>query len=266
MFEDFFVRALIAGIGVALAAAPFGCLVVWRRMAYYGDATAHASILGVALSLSFSISIFAGVLAVSLCVAIIVSIVSGRGYAMDTVLGVLAHVALAAGLVVVSLLDSVRIDLMAFLLGDILSVGQADVATIWVGAIGVVFLMWWRWSNLLLSTVSSDLAYASGINPKFEQMVLNLALAIVVAVAIKIVGVLLIGALLIIPAASARVFARTPEYMAFISAVFGAVAVIAGLLASLSFDTPSGPTIVCAAGIIFAFSNGFRFFMGKHQS
>ena len=249
------VRATLAGIGVALAAAPLGCFVVWRRMAYFGDATAHAAILGVALSLAFQISIFPGALVVALLMALTVTALTGRGYAMDTLLGVLAHSALAFGLVAVSFLSGIRIDLMAYLFGDILAVSRMDLLVIWGGAGLVAALIAWRWSALLTATLNTELAYASGIDPKREQLILTLSLAITVAVAIKVVGVLLIAALLIIPAATARGLARTPEAMAVIAAVIGAVSAIAGLRGAYIFDTPAGPTIVCVAAILFALSN-----------
>ncbi len=253
--DDFLVRSALAGLGVALAAAPLGCMVVWRRMAYFGDATAHAAILGVAVALSFDISIFAGVLVICLMMATTVSFLSGRGYAMDTLLGVLAHSAIAFGLVAVSFLSGVRIDLMAYLFGDILAVSQTDLIVIWGGAALVLLLMRWRWSALLTSTLNPDVAYAAGIDPKREQMVLTIALALVVAVAIKVVGSLLIAALLIIPAAAARPFASTPERMAVIAALIGAVSALGGLQASFSFDTPTGPTIVCIAAVLFALAS-----------
>lgn len=255
MLDDFLVRATLAGMGVALAAAPLGCFVVWRRMAYFGDATAHAAILGVALSLALSVSVFAGALAVSLLMALTVSFLSGRGYAMDTLLGVLAHSALAFGLVAVSFLSGIRIDLMAYLFGDILAVSRSDLAVIWCGAFLVVILMTWRWSALLTSTLNEDLAHASGIDPKREQLVLTLSLAIVVAVAIKVVGVLLIAALLIIPAAAARPLSRTPEHMAFAAAAIGCIAIIFGLRAAWLLDTPAGPSIVCIAALIFSITS-----------
>jgi zinc transport system permease protein len=255
LLDSFLVRAALAGVGVALAAAPLGCFVVWRRMAYFGDATAHASILGVALALSFDTSIFAGVLATSLVMATTVSSLSNRGYAMDTLLGVMAHSALAFGLVAVSFLQGVRIDLMAYLFGDILAVGRADLAVIWGGAALVLLLLWARWSALLTATLNPDLAYAAGIDPKREQMVLTVALALVVAVAIKVVGVLLIAALLLIPAATARPFANTPERMALIAAIIGALSALGGLQLAFTFDTPTGPTIVCLAAVLFAASS-----------
>lgn len=251
MLDDFMTRATLAGIGVALAAAPLGSFVVWRRMAYFGDATAHAAILGVALSLVLQISIFAGAVAVALAMALTVSALSGRGYAMDTLLGVLAHSALAVGLVAVSFLSGVRIDLMAYLFGDILAVSRGDLAVIWGGAAAVVGLIAARWSRLLTATLNEELAYASGVDPKREQLVLTLSLAITVAVAIKVVGVLLIAAMLIVPAAAARPLSRTPEGMALTGATIGALSAILGLRAAYVFDTPAGPSIVCVAALCF---------------
>lgn len=255
LFDSFLIRAAFAGTGVAIAAAPLGCFVIWRRMAYFGDATAHASILGVALALGFQVPIFAGVLIIALLMATAVSSLSGRGFAIDTLLGVLAHSSLAFGLVAVSFLQGIRIDLMAYLFGDILAVSRIDLAVIWGGAALVLLLLWARWSALLTATLSPDLAYAAGINPKREQLVLTIALALVVAVAIKVVGVLLISALLLIPAAAARPFAATPERMAAIAAGIGAFAALVGLQASFVLDTPTGPTIVCAAAVFFALTN-----------
>lgn len=252
MLDDFMVRAPLAGLGVALAAAPLGCFVVWRRMAYFGDATAHASILGVALALALSVSVFAGAVGVALLMALTVSALTGRGYAMDTLLGVMAHSALAFGLVAVSFLPGVRIDLMSYLFGEILAVTKGDLAVIWGGAALVMALIGWRWNALLTATLSEDLAYSAGLDPKREQLVLTVALALVVAVAIKVVGVLLIAALLIIPAAAARTLARTPESMAVMAAVIGAVAAFVGFYAAFYFGTQAGPTIVCCATLVFA--------------
>ncbi len=251
MLDDFLTRAALAGVGVALAAGPLGCFVVWRRMAYFGDATAHAAVLGVALALAFELSIFVGVVVVSLLMAATVSGLSGRGVATDTLLGVLAHTALAAGLVAVSFMVGVRMDLMAYLFGDILAVGRSDLGVIWGGAILVLSLMAWRWSALLTATLNADLAGASGIDARREQLVLTIALAVTVAVAIKVVGALLIASMLIIPAAAARPLCRTPEGMAALAAGFGGMSALGGLWAAFRFDTPTGPTIVMVAAGLF---------------
>ena len=251
MLDDFMTRATLAGIGVSLAAAPLGCFVVWRRMAYFGEATAHAAMLGVAISLTFEFSILAGAILVSLIMASSVTILEGRSLFLDTLLGVIGHSSIAAGLVIVSFISGVRIDLMAYLIGDILAVSNMDLLMIWIG-VGIIFsLVIWRWSPLLLVTMSEDLASASGYNPKKENFVITLSLAIVVAVGIKVVGVLLIIALLIIPAASARSVASSPESMGIIAAVIGILSSLLGLNAAYLFDTPTGPSIVCVASLFF---------------
>lgn len=257
MLDDFLIRAALAGVGLALATGPLGSFVIWRRMAYFGDATSHAAILGVALALALHLPIAAGTLIVALAMAATVSTLAAKGWAMDTTLGVLAHAALAFGLVAISYVPGVRSDLSAYLFGDILAVSRLDLGFIWGGAALVLVLLIWRWQALLTSTLNEDLAFASGLNPNRERLVLTLALALVVAVALKIVGALLIAAMLIIPAAAARGLARTPEAMAIYATLFGALASLIGLRLSLWQDTPAGPSIVTAAAVIFALAAVF---------
>ncbi|WP_306005140.1 metal ABC transporter permease [Aquicoccus porphyridii] len=254
MLDDFLVRAALGAVGVAIAAALLGCFVVWRRMAYFGDATAHAALLGVALALGFEISVFAGVLVVALVMALSISALSGRGHAMDTSLGVMAHAALAFGLVAVELLPGAQVDIEAYLFGDILAVSRGDLLVIWAGSAVVAVGLLWRWQALLTATLNPELAIAGGLSPVREERLLILALAVVVAVAIKAVGALLITALLIIPAAAARPFARTPEGMALLAVALGVSSALGGLAAAWRLDTQAGPTIVCVAAILFAVS------------
>ncbi|MGB3244893.1 MAG: metal ABC transporter permease [Sulfitobacter sp.] len=263
MLDDFALRAALAGLGVAIAAAPLGCFVIWRRMAYFGDATSHAALLGVALALATDLPVMAGVLVVALVMALIISTLSERHISTDALLGVLAHAALALGLVAVSLLPGRAVDLDAYLFGEILTVTVADLALIWGGAAAVLCLLIWRWQALLTATLNPDLAAAAGGNAKREQLILTLALAIVVAVAIKVVGALLIAALLIIPAAAARPLARTPEMMAIWAALIGAVSALGGLQASFAFDTQTGPSIVTLAAILFALSASLGRFLRR---
>ena len=252
MLDDFLVRAVLAGLGLSLATGPLGSFVIWRRMAYFGDATSHAAILGVAMALALNLPIAVGTLIVALTMATTVSTLAAKGWAMDTTLGVLAHGALAFGLVAISYVPGVRSDLSGYLFGDILAVTRADLGLIWGGAGLVVALLAWRWQALLTATLNEDLAHASGLNPDRERLVLTLALAVVVAVALKVVGALLIAAMLIIPAAAARGLARTPESMAALAVVIGAMSSMVGLALSLWQDTPAGPSIVSAAAILFA--------------
>ena len=252
MLDDFLTRAALAGVGLSLATGPLGSFVVWRRMAYFGDATAHAAILGVALALASDMPVGAGVLVVALAMALTVSTLAARGWAMDTTLGVMAHAALAFGLVAISFVPGVRSDLQSWLFGDILAVTRGDLAFIWGGAALVLALLAWRWQALVTATVNEELAWASGLNPDRERLVLTLALAVVVAVALKVVGALLIAAMLIIPAAAARALSRTPEAMAAAAVAIGALASLGGLALSLWQDTPAGPSIVTAAAVLFA--------------
>ncbi|MCX7889667.1 MAG: metal ABC transporter permease [Rhodobacteraceae bacterium] len=258
MPDAFILRAALAGIGLTLATGPLGSFVVWRRMAYFGDATAHAAILGVALAFATGLPLYAGTLVVALAMAASVAALAGRGHATDTAIGVLAHSALAAGLFAASFLPGVRVDLSAFLFGDILAVTRADLAVVWAGSAAVLGLLAWRWPGLLTATVNEELAQAAGYDPRRERLVLTLALALTVAVSIRIVGALLIAALLVIPAAAARGPSRTPEAMAVTATLIGMLAVIAGLVLSLRLDTPAGPSIVLAAAAIFALQLPFR--------
>jgi zinc transport system permease protein len=260
LLDDFLLRAALAAVGTAMTAGLLGCFVVWRRMAYFGDATAHAAVLGVALALLFGTSITLGVAVVALLMAVLIHALSGRGVAVDTVLGVLAHGALALGLVAVTLVPGQRIDLDAYLFGDVLAVTRGDLALIWGGGAVVMGVLWWQWSAMLTATLSPDLAYAAGINPRKQQLILTLLLAAVVALAIQVVGALLITALLIIPAASARGFARGPESMAVLAMGIGALAALGGLRLALIIDTAVGPAIICVAVGLFALSLIARLF------
>ena len=254
MLSDFIMRAALAGVGTAIAAGFLGSFVVWRRMAYFGDATAHAAVLGVAIALGFQVSILGSVGVVAVLMAVGLWALTGRGFAADTVLGVLSHGALALGLLAVALVPSARVDLDTYLFGDVLTVSKIDLAVIWGGAAVVVGVLAWRWSRMLTATVSPDLAYAAGIDPRREQLILTLLLAGVVAVSIKVVGALLITALLIIPAAAARNLSRTPEAMAVIAVLCGIIAALGGVGLSFTLNTQAGPSIVCTAAALFVLS------------
>jgi len=255
MLDDFFTRALIAGVGVALVAGPLGCFIIWRRMAYFGDTIAHSALLGVGLAFLLDINIIAGVFAVSAAVALSMLVLQRSGVlSSDAILGILSHSALALGLVIIAFMTWLRIDLMGYLFGDILAVSGLDIALIYGGGAMVLAVLALVWRPLLAGTASFELAQAEGMYPERARLAFMLLIAAVIAIAMKIVGILLITALLIIPAATARSFAGSPEQMAVISSALGAVAVAAGLFSSLEFDTPSGPSIVVAALVVFLLS------------
>ncbi len=252
MLDDFFTRALIAGIGVAIVAGPLGCIIVWRRMAYFGDTMAHAALLGIALGFLLEINIAIGVFAVAVLASLLLVALQRRArLPSDAVLGILAHSTLALGLVTVASMTWLQIDLMAFLFGDILSVSPTDIAIIYGGGALVLGVLAFIWRPLLASTVNEELAVAEGMRPERNKLIFTLLMAGVIAISLKITGVMLITSLLIIPAASARRFATSPEQMAIVASLLGACAVVGGLFGSLHADVPSGPAIVVAALVLF---------------
>jgi zinc transport system permease protein len=248
-------RALLAGLGLAIVAAPLGCFVVWRRMAYYGEAVAQAGLIGIAVGLALSLNLTASVLIVTLAVSgLLVLLGRQQIVPFDSLLGLLAHAALAVGVIAASLVRGPQLDLMAFLFGDIFAVTATDLRWVYVGGAAALAALIYVWRPLLTVSVHEDLAAAEGIPAERVKLAFVLVLALVVAIAIKIVGVLLTIAFLIMPAAAARPLSETPEQMALFAAIFGMLSVVLGLFVSVSFDTPGGPSIVLMLALFFVVS------------
>jgi len=252
LLDDFFIRALIGGLGIALVSGPLGCIVVWRRLAYFGDTLAHASILGVVIAVFTEINLMLAVFVVASLVAFALTVLQRRtALASDALLGLLAHATLAFGLVAIALFGAQQVDLMSLLFGDILSMTQQDVLLIFIAAVVILLCLAFVWRSLFATTVSAELAEAEGLSAKNVELVFMLLMAALVALSLKLVGALLITALLLMPAASARRFAKSPESMAIIASLFGCVSVVGGLCMSLYLDTPAGPSIVVFAALVF---------------
>ena len=246
---------LLAGLAVALVAGPMGALVVWRRMAFFGDTLAHGALLGAAFGLAVGMGLYAAVVVVCLALALIlVALQQQRYLASDTVLGMVAHTTLALGIIAISLQPSVRVDLFAFLFGDLLAVSKTEVLLLWLGALGIISMLMFFWRHLLSMTVDEDLARVEGVPVALTRIVLMLLLALLIAGALRTVGVLLITSLLVIPAATARRLSRTPEQMALLASLLASLAVLGGMLLSWQQDTPVGPSIVVAAAALFVIS------------
>ncbi len=253
--DDFVVRALIAGIGVALVAGPLGCFIIWRRMAFFGATMSHAALLGVSLAFLLNINVTLGIIgACTVTALILLSLMRLRVLPSDTLLGLLAHASLALGLLAISFQETLRIDLLSLLFGDILSVSRGDLGWILGGGAVALAALAIIWRPLLSATVHEELAQVEGVRVRLTQAAFVLVMAVVVAIAMKIVGLLLIISLLLIPPAVARRFATTPEVMAFVAALVGVLSVIGGIEASLVWDTPAGPSIVTAATVLFVIS------------
>jgi zinc transport system permease protein len=248
MIYDFLLYAILGGLGVAVVAGPLGAFVVWRRMAYFGDSLAHSALLGVALGILLDLNLNLAVIACCILLALVlVALQKQRLIATDTLLGIMAHSTLSLGLVAISFVDDVRLDLMDYLFGDLLAIAPMDL--VWILAGGGVVLLTIRifWESLLAITINEELAQVEGINVSRTRLILMVLIAIVIAVAMKIVGILLITSLLVIPAAAARRLSTTPEQMAIYASVLGCMAVLIGIWGSWTWDTPAGPSVVVAA-------------------
>lgn len=252
MIDSFLLYALAAGIGVALAMGPFGALIVWRRMAFFGASVAHSALLGIALGFVIGTAPMIGMIGVCVATALLLFALRGRhGLAQDTLLGIIAHGALALGLVAIALVPGLRVDLIGYLFGDILAVAPGDLAWIYGGGALALGFLGVLWRRLIAITVDEDLARVEGIAVGRVELAFLVLVALVIAIAMKVVGLLLVAAMLVIPAAAARPFARTPEQMAAGASVIGCLAVVGGLAGSAVLDLPSGPAIVVAAAILF---------------
>jgi zinc transport system permease protein len=257
VLEPFFLRALLAGIGLGIIAAPLGCLVVWRRMSYFGSTVAHAGLLGVALGLFLGIDLTLGVVLVSLAIGAALVVLQRQPLLpVDSLLGLLSHAALAAGLVAAAKLSGQRLDLMGYLFGDIFAVTNADLLWLLVVGAGVLALVAILWRTLVAIAVHEELAAAEGLDTRRAEAALIIILAFTIAVAMKIVGVLLVVAFLIMPAAAARPFARTPEAMVVLAALIGVVGAAGGMLVSNTYDIAGGPSIVLVLSVVAGLSMG----------
>lgn len=255
MLDVYLFRALLAGIGVALMAGPLGCFIVWQKLAYFGDTMAHSALLGVAFALLVNIDTVLGVFVVAVIVSIALFVLQAQEkLSGDSLLGILAHATLAIGLILIGFMTWTNVDINSYLFGDILAVSRTDVLTVWIGCAVILVALVILWRPLLALTINVDLAKAENMKPDRARFIFMLLLAIVIAVAINIIGILLITALLIIPAATARRFSTTPEQMAVLAAVIGIAGTILGLLSSIEFDSRSGPSVVVALFILFIVS------------
>tara|TARA_B110000444_G_scaffold255236_2_gene289199 strand:+ start:278 stop:1066 length:789 start_codon:yes stop_codon:yes gene_type:complete len=249
---DFILIALFAGIGLALVAGPLGSFVVWQRLSYFGDTLAHSALLGIALGLAADINLSLAIMFCACIIAVLLVLLTKQTkLAQDSILGILSHTSLAVGLVVISLTANNQLDLAAYLFGDLLSIDQQQLLLILIITVLSLLIIAIFWHSLLAVAIHPELAQVDGLPVLRLQLLLSLLIAALVAVAIKIVGVLLITALLIIPASAARQHATSPEMMAILASIYGSTGVCAGITASWFIDIPTGPSIVVCCAMIF---------------
>jgi zinc transport system permease protein len=256
--EPFLLRALAASLALAVVAAPLGSLVIWNRMAYFGETVSQASLIGIALGLALGVDITAPVILVTLVVAGILILLSRQKIVpLDAILGLMHHGALALGVILTLGLRGPAVDLMSYLFGDIFAVTATDLYWIYGGGAVVLAILAWLWQPKLRLAVHEELASAEGVNRDLVKAVFIVLLSLTIAIAIKIVGALLVIAFLIVPAVAARPFSATPERMAILAAAIAALSVVLGISLSLNFDVPGGPSIVLFMAVIAGLSVAF---------
>lgn len=266
MLDDFFIRAILISIGISVIAGPLGCFVIWQRLSYFGDTMSHSSLLGIAFALFFQINTTIMIFISTLFIALFLYFLQKfEKLSSDSLLGILAHSSLAIGLVLINFMPWIRVDLLSYLFGDILSSSKMDVYIVWVSAILFLTSLIFIWKPLLILTLSEDLAKAENMNPTLTRFIFMIILALIISIAMKLVGILLITSLLIIPAATARQFCCTPETMAISAALIGISGSIFGLSGSYYFDLGAGTFIIVSLFSIFVFSRILNIFLQKKQ-
>jgi zinc transport system permease protein len=252
--ENFLIRAILVGLGLVSAMCPLGCVVLWRRLSYFVDAIAHASLLGIVIGLSYRHLMHPIIIVFSMIFACILFLLR-REQSTDALITIFSYVFLSLGLfLLVFIPHNTQIDLFSFLFGDVLLASWKDIA--FIGTCTCLLLVWFyfRWQHLLLLSISEDLAVIEGINPRRIEFEFMMIVAFFIALSISIVGVLLIVALLVIPASAARNLSSSAKDMLILSVFMGAISFLVGIGASYYLDTPSGPSIVLASTIIFIMS------------
>ncbi len=266
IIEPFLLHALLAGAGIAILAAPAGCVLVWKRMAFYGDALAHSTLFGIAIGMLWQADLRLAALVASILFALLLLWMERRQYlASDALLGIVSHTAFATGLILLSLAPRFSGDLHGFLFGDILAIGMDDIALIYIAVALVAVCLAVLWRSLVLITLHPSLAAMQRIRVSLVNTSMMLMIAVIVVLGIQIMGVLLITSLLIIPSAAARSLSRSPEQMVCWAAVIGICSVCVGVFSSYLANIPTGPAIVVAASLFFALSLLWDTCFGHHR-
>lgn len=264
---EFLLIAIIGGVCLASIAGVLGSILLWKKMAFFGETIANSALLASVIAAILGLNQIITVGVITSAIALIINNLHQKGYLSgDTILSIVSHSALAIGLIFVYAIPAVNVKIMAFLFGDILALTINDLIIILTISFISIITLFVIWRPLLLTIISDDLAKVEGVNCKLLNNIFMIILSLLVAVAVKLVGILLVTALLIMPPALARFFSRTPEKMAVIASFVGIVAVISGILSSYYFDLPTGPTIAVASLIFLIAGYLTRGILPKKQN
>jgi zinc transport system permease protein len=249
--DDFLWRAMLGAGLLGAACGPVGCFILWKRMAYLGESVAHVGLLGAALGLLIGVAPLLGVGVLAVVAALLMARAGDGLIPAGTFIGIVGHVGLALGFILLATMETVRADLLGYLFGDVLALSADDLYLIAGASLVVLAATAFIWPPLLRATIGPDIAAAEGHASPLADLAFLVLVAGLVAFGLRVVGALLVVALLIIPPAAARPLARTPEAMALIAAVIGAISAPLGLAGAYLTDAPAGPSIVLAAAALF---------------
>ena len=247
------ITTLFVPMLIAATAGLLGCFVVWRKMSYFGDSLSHSAMLGIALGVATGISESISIIIICVLFSILlIWIQEKKLLANDTILGIFAHAGLSIGMLAMALLGGQleHDHEHEILFGDLTKITGDESSMIIIAAITIVAVIYMLWGRLLMATINEDIARAEGINTFTTQLILVGLVTFVVAASVEIVGIFLITALMIIPAATARQISRSPRQMALFSGIVGVISVLVGVSAAQNANVPDGPAIVVTSTIL----------------
>ncbi len=261
---SFMVRGLVAGLLAAVACAVLSGFVVWRGMAFVGDALAHAILPGIVAAFVFGFSLFLGALGAGALAVVGIGALSGREKLKeDTAIGVIFSGFFALGILLMSRITSYQ-DLSHVLFGNILGVAARDLMGMAVVVAIVLLVVALSFKELLVTSFDPAHAVAIGLSPEVMRYVLLFLLALTTVVAIQTVGVVLVLALLVTPGAAASMVSRRLQVIIGLSIALAVLATIAGFYASFFWDVPSGPAIVLTVTLFFVLAYGWSRFRRRN--
>jgi zinc transport system permease protein len=253
MIDSFLLNAIFGGLIIASVSGLLGCFVLWKNMAYFGDALSHSALLGITIGILFHLNLTIAVSLVAILFAIVFSQNTSR-YSNDTMLGVISYSALSLAIIVNSY-KKVKMDLIGYLFGDILAINYHDMLYLSICTLVISIWIYRNWSELIMLSICEEYLHASGGNVRRTKLGFALVLALFIATSFKVVGILLITAMLIIPAASALAISRSPLQMAKLAVIIGSFSCICGIAGAFYFNAPTGPSIVVTSLLCFVITN-----------
>lgn len=250
--DEVFLRGFLILLVLSFLTAPVGCFVVWRKMSYFGATLAHSTLLGAVLGILLGVGMMVGVIGFTVILAITLGLLIRERYlSADALLGMMAHFILAVGLIAVSVMDDLRIDLMAYLFGSVFAVDKSIFYAMIIVTLIAVFVLIFYWKAFLNLTVCQEIAQAERLISGKTELIFVICLAATVSLGMQAVGALLIIALLIIPAITARLFAKSMLSMVVYSWLITITSIVCGMILSLYLDLPAEASIVVFSGLLF---------------